>query len=75
VHGDRDLVAEPGERLVDSVIHHLEHHVMQARAIGGVSDVHAGTLAYRLEALQDLDCVRAVVAALAVAFVLRHSEL
>jgi len=44
--GDNDLVAEAGERLVDRVVHHLEHHVMQARAIGGIADVHAGALAY-----------------------------
>ena len=61
MHGDRDLVAEPGERLVDRVVHHLEHHVVQARAIGSVSDVHAGALADRLEAFEDLDRVRAVV--------------
>jgi hypothetical protein len=75
VDGDHDLVAEAGQRLVDGVVHHLEHHVMQAGAIGGVADVHARALAHRLEALQDLDGIRAVVAALAVALVLRHASL
>ena len=55
--GDHDLVAEAGQRLVDRVVDDLEHHVMQAGAVGGVADVHPGALAHRLEALQDLDRV------------------
>ena len=44
VDRDRDLVAEAGQRLVDRVVDHLEHHVVQAGAVGGVADVHAGRL-------------------------------
>src|SRR5579859_156243 len=40
---------------VDGVIHHLEDHVVKARAVIGVADVHAGAFAYSVEALQDLD--------------------
>ena len=46
---------QPCKRFVDGVVQHLEHHVMQARAVGRVADVHAGTLAHRIEALEDLD--------------------
>ena len=56
-----DVVAPAGQRLVDGVVEHLEHHVVQAGAVGGVADVHAGTLAHRLEALQYLDARRIVV--------------
>jgi hypothetical protein len=45
----------PTESLVDGVVHHLENHVVQPRAVIGVADVHPGPLADGLEALQDLD--------------------
>ena len=53
---DRDLdpVAVAGQRLVDGVVHDLPHQVVQAALAGG-ADVHAGALADRLEALEDLD--------------------
>jgi hypothetical protein len=69
--GDEDFVAEAGERLVDRVVDHLEHHVVQAGTVRGVADVHPRALAHRVQALQDLDRVRAVVAA-AVALAVRH---
>ena len=62
---DRDLdpVAEAGQRLVDGVVHDLPHQVVQAALAGG-ADVHAGPLADRLEALEDLDRAGVVVARL-----------
>ncbi len=62
-HGDRavavqqhvDAVAPAGEALVDRVVDDLVDHVMQARAVIGVADIHAGALADRVEALQHLD--------------------
>jgi two-component system cell cycle sensor histidine kinase/response regulator CckA len=53
--GDDDVVAVAGQRLVDGVVDDLEHHVVQAGAVVGVADVHAGPLAHRLQALEDLD--------------------
>ena len=50
-----------GERLVDRIVRDLEHHVVEARAVVGVADVHAGPLAHRVEALEDLDAVGAIV--------------
>jgi hypothetical protein len=44
VDHDLDVVAVTRERLVDRVVEHLEHHVVEARAIGGVADVHPGRL-------------------------------
>ncbi len=38
------LCAVPRQGLVDGVVHHLEHHVVQAGAIVGIADVHAGSL-------------------------------
>ena len=58
VDGDDDVVAVAGQRLVDRVVDHLEHQVVQAGAVGGVADVHAGALAHRLQALEDLDAAR-----------------
>src|ERR1700690_1251270 len=58
----RDVVAITGQSLVDGIVHDFEHHVMQAGAIGGVADVHAGTLAHRIQTLEHLDAAFFVVA-------------
>ncbi|MPM16070.1 hypothetical protein SDC9_62444 [bioreactor metagenome] len=60
VDGDDDVVAEAGQGLVDGVVHHFEDEVVQARAVGGVTDVHAGTFAHGLQAFEDLDRAFAV---------------
>ena len=57
---DQDPVAMAGQRLVDRIVRDLEHHVVEARAVVGVADVHAGALAHRVEALEDLDAVGAI---------------
>ena len=48
-----------GERLVDGVVDHLVDEVVEA-ARAGRADVHAGSLADRLEALEDGDVLGAV---------------
>jgi acetyl esterase/lipase len=65
VEGDPDEVAMAGQRLVDRIVGDLEHHVVEARAVVGVADIHAGALADRVEALQHLDRIGAVVNGLA----------
>ncbi len=60
VDDDLDVVAVPRQRLVDRVVHDLEHHVVQPGAVGRVPDVHAGALAHRIESLEDLDAVGVV---------------
>ncbi len=57
---NEDPVAMAGERLVDGVVADLEDHVMEARTVIGVADVHAGTLAHGVEALEDLDALGAI---------------
>src|SRR5690606_41727724 len=49
-HVDAGGVA--GHRLVDRVVHHLPHAVVQAGG-AGAADVHAGPLADRLQALEE----------------------
>jgi len=49
-----------GNGIVDRVVANFEDQVMQAGAIGGVADVHAGTLADGLQAFEDLDAGFAV---------------
>src|SRR5207302_10801752 len=56
-----DLRSVAGEGLVDRVVDDLVDHVVQARAVVGVADVHARALAHRIEALQDLDGFRTVI--------------
>ena len=46
--------------LVDRVVDQLEHHVVEARGVVGVADVHPRALAHRLETLQDLDALGGV---------------
>ncbi len=55
-----DVVAVAGERLVDRVVDDLEHEVVQAGAIGGVADVHAGALAHGFQTFEDLDAAFAI---------------
>ena len=55
VDDDLDQLAEAGLSLVDRVVDELEHHVVQARAVIGVADVHPGPFPDRFEALEDLD--------------------
>ena len=55
VDGDQNVVAVPRQRFVDGVVHHLEHQVVQAGAVTGVANVHAGALAHRFQAFEDLD--------------------
>ena len=60
VERHRHAVGMAGQRLVDGVVDHLVDHVVQARAVIGVADIHAGALAHGIEALQDLDRIGAV---------------
>ncbi len=60
VERDQDPVAMTGQRLVDRIVGDLEHHMVEARAVVGVADIHAGPLAHRVEAFQDLDGIGAV---------------
>src|SRR5262249_1641359 len=50
-----DAIAITGERLVDRIVDDLVDHMVQARAVVGIADIHAGPLAPGIEALQDLD--------------------
>ncbi len=55
-----DAVGMAGQRFVHRIVHHFIDHVMQARAVIGVADIHAGALAHGIQALEDLDAVGAV---------------
>src|SRR5690606_32335368 len=54
VEDHRDRLAVSAERLVDGVVEDLPEAVHEAPGVGG-ADVHAGTLAHGLEALEDLE--------------------
>ena len=58
---DADARAEAGHRLVDGVVDDLPDEVVQAGQAGR-ADVHARPLAHRIETLEDLDVLGAVVA-------------
>ncbi len=52
---DRDFTAMPCQRLVDGIIDHLKHHMVQACTVIRITDIHTGAFADCVEALQDLD--------------------
>jgi hypothetical protein len=60
VDGDADRVAEPGQGLVDGVVHHFIDEVVESRRAGR-ADVHGRALPHGLEPLEDLDLVGAVI--------------
>ena len=59
-----DLYGDGGgvacQSLVNAVVHHFVDHVVQARPIIGVADIHAGAFADRLQPLENLDGIGAV---------------
>jgi hypothetical protein len=59
--GDGDGVRMAGQSLVDAVIHHFIDHVVQARAVISITDIHPGALAHSIQPLENLDRIRAVV--------------
>jgi len=59
-----DLGAVASKRLVDGVVDHLVHKVMQT-ALAGRPDIHPGSLAHRLKALKNGDGSGAVVGRIA----------
>ncbi len=61
VNRDVNLAAVARQGLIDTVVYQLKHHVMQARAVIGVTDVHAWALSHGIEALQYLNAGRIVV--------------
>ena len=60
VDGHGDVVAVAGQRFVNGVVQHFEHHVVQAGAVLRVADIHAGAFAHGLQSFEDLDAVGAV---------------
>ncbi len=55
VNDDGDVIAMSGQGFVDRVVDHLEYHVVQAAAVIGVANVHAGTFAYGIQPFQHFD--------------------
>src|SRR5690606_448587 len=49
--GDADISTVPREGFVDGVVHHFEHHMVQAGSVVGVADIHAGAFTHRIKAL------------------------
>ena len=60
VNGHRDVLAVPGKGLINGVVDHLVHEVVEAARRSG-PDVHAGALPDRFQALEDLDLSGIVV--------------
>ena len=52
---DHDVFTVTRERFVDSVIYHLEYHVVQTGAVIRVADIHTRALTHRIQPFQDFD--------------------
>src|SRR5690606_36227016 len=59
---DQHQVAMPRQCLVNRIVGYLEHHVVQAAAVVGIAYIHAWTLAYGIQPLEDLDRIGAIIA-------------
>ena len=57
MNGDDNIIAVSGQCFVDRVVNDFEHHMVQTRAIRGVTDVHTRTLTYGLKAFKHFDRV------------------
>ena len=55
VNNDLYVIAITRQRLIDGVVYQFLHHVVQARAIIGIADIHARPLANRVKSTQYLD--------------------
>jgi len=60
VQFDEHQIAMAGQSLVDRVVGNLEHHVVQARSVIGIADIHARALAHGVQSFEDLDRIGAV---------------
>jgi hypothetical protein len=56
-----DFSGKSGKRLVDGIVHHLVDHMVEAGAVIGITDIHAGPLAHGIESFEDLDGLGAIV--------------
>ena len=54
LNANLNVVTEPGQGLIDGVIHNFINQVVQTRG-GGGADIHTRPLAHRLQTLQNLD--------------------
>ena len=57
----QDLCGMAGQRFVDRIVDDFVDHVVKARAIVGIADIHAGALAHGIEASEHFDVVGTVV--------------
>jgi hypothetical protein len=60
MNGDVNIVAVSGQSFVNGVIHHLKHHVMQAGAIIGITDIHPRALSNGVKPFENLDIFGAI---------------
>ncbi len=60
IERDRDDVGMAGQGFIDRIVDDFIDHVMQARTVVSVTDIHAGALADSVQSLQNLDRVRAI---------------
>ena len=57
---DLDRVAVTGQGLVDGIIHHLEHHMVQAGTVIGIANVHSRAFANGIQTLENFNIIRRV---------------
>ena len=55
MQGDGNFGAIIGQGFIDGIIDNLEHHVMEAGAIVGITNVHAWAFTYRIQTFQHLN--------------------
>ena len=67
-----DGVAMASQSFINRVIQYLEHHVMQARAILGIADIHTRAFTNGFESFEDTNTIGTIISRLGTFWRLRE---
>ena len=74
IERDNDPVTVASQCFINRIVRNLKHHVMQAAAIIGIADIHAGALADSVKAFKYLNRVCAIFIRIGYIFLLFSHE-
>ena len=60
IQRDCDNIRMAGQGFVNGIVHHLINHMVQARTVVRVADIHARAFAHRIQPFEHLDRIRAI---------------
>ena len=60
----QNQITMTGQSFINGIVRHFEHHMVQARSVIGVTDIHSRAFAHCIQAFKDLDRICAIFALL-----------